>query len=144
MKRNCQIVIQLLELTCNSLIDIKEFFFCLYTNPHLQCYWLTFQVNNSLVSKMRPLFVGNIEYDIRQPELERLFSKYGRIERLDMKSGNPFVFFSPSSLLILLILLFYCCSFEAELIAWLIMFIWRVKIKLCWILNAFILDDIYD
>lgn len=61
--------------------------------------------------------MGNIEYDIRQPELERLFSKYGRIERLDMKSGNPFVFFSPSSLLILLILLFYCCSFEAELIA---------------------------
>ncbi|XP_055817083.1 serine/arginine-rich splicing factor RS31-like isoform X2 [Solanum dulcamara] len=36
---------------------------------------------------MRPLFVGNIEYDTRQSELERLFSKYGRIERVDMKSG---------------------------------------------------------
>ncbi|KAG5626528.1 hypothetical protein H5410_011746, partial [Solanum commersonii] len=46
--------------------------------------------NDNLESKMRPLFVGNIEYDARQPELERLFSKYGRIERVDMKSGNPF------------------------------------------------------
>lgn len=49
-----------------------------------------FQANSSLESKMRPLFVGNIEYDTRQSELERLFSKYGRIERVDMKSGSPF------------------------------------------------------
>ncbi|MBA0805241.1 hypothetical protein Gohar_004771, partial [Gossypium harknessii] len=35
---------------------------------------------------MRPVFVGNFEYETRQSELERLFSKYGRIERVDMKS----------------------------------------------------------
>ncbi|XP_060218366.1 serine/arginine-rich splicing factor RS31-like isoform X2 [Lycium barbarum] len=42
---------------------------------------------------MRPLFVGNIEFDTRQSELERLFTKYGRIERVDMKSGFAFVYF---------------------------------------------------
>jgi RNA recognition motif-containing protein len=36
---------------------------------------------------MRPVFAGNLEYDTRQSDLERLFSKYGRIERVDMKSG---------------------------------------------------------
>ncbi|GAY45758.1 hypothetical protein CUMW_091830 [Citrus unshiu] len=36
----------------------------------------------------RPIFVGNFEYETRQSELERLFSKYGRIERVDMKSGT--------------------------------------------------------
>lgn len=40
------------------------------------------------VAKMRPIFVGNFEYDTRQSELERLFSKYGRVERVDMKSGK--------------------------------------------------------
>ncbi|KAK4339423.1 hypothetical protein RND71_040885 [Anisodus tanguticus] len=49
--------------------------------------------NNSLESNMRPLFVGNIEYDTRQSELERFFSKYGRIVRVDMKSGFAFVYF---------------------------------------------------
>lgn len=38
---------------------------------------------------MRPVFCGNFEYDTRQSELERLFSKYGRVERIDMKSGSP-------------------------------------------------------
>ncbi|GLT84820.1 hypothetical protein SLE2022_030320 [Rubroshorea leprosula] len=42
---------------------------------------------------MRPIFVGNFEYDTRQSELERLFSKHGRIERVDMKSGFAFVYF---------------------------------------------------
>ncbi|XP_010054982.2 serine/arginine-rich splicing factor RS31 [Eucalyptus grandis] len=42
---------------------------------------------------MRPVFVGNFEYDTRQYELERLFSKYGRVERVDMKSGFAFVYF---------------------------------------------------
>ena len=36
---------------------------------------------------MRPVFCGNIGYDTRQSDLERLFSKYGRVERVDMKSG---------------------------------------------------------
>ncbi|KAH7578081.1 hypothetical protein JRO89_XS01G0338400 [Xanthoceras sorbifolium] len=43
----------------------------------------------------RPVFVGNFEYETRQSELERLFSKYGRVERVDMKSGkNNMVFIS--------------------------------------------------
>ncbi|XP_022770623.1 serine/arginine-rich splicing factor RS31-like [Durio zibethinus] len=42
---------------------------------------------------MRPVFVGNFEYETRQSELERLISKYGRIERVDMKSGFAFVYF---------------------------------------------------
>ncbi|KAK4786677.1 hypothetical protein SAY86_010510 [Trapa natans] len=44
-------------------------------------------------TKMRPVFVGNFEYETRQSELERLFSKYGRVERVDMKSGFAFVYF---------------------------------------------------
>ncbi|XAR62940.1 hypothetical protein NMG60_11022688 [Bertholletia excelsa] len=42
---------------------------------------------------MRPVFCGNFEYDTRQSDLERLFSKYGRVERVDMKSGFAFVYF---------------------------------------------------
>ncbi|GAB2271838.1 Serine/arginine-rich splicing factor rs31 [Dionaea muscipula] len=42
---------------------------------------------------MRPIFVGNFEYDTRQSDLERLFSKYGDVERVDMKSGFAFVYF---------------------------------------------------
>nr|XP_033511908.1 serine/arginine-rich splicing factor RS31-like isoform X4 [Nicotiana tomentosiformis] len=45
-----------------------------------------FLVKNSKESNMRPIFVGNFGYDTRQSELERLFSKYGRIERVDMKN----------------------------------------------------------
>uniref|UniRef100_F6I6G5 RRM domain-containing protein n=1 Tax=Vitis vinifera TaxID=29760 RepID=F6I6G5_VITVI len=31
---------------------------------------------------MRPIFCGNFEYETRQSDLERLFSKYGRVERM--------------------------------------------------------------
>jgi RNA recognition motif-containing protein len=41
------------------------------------------------VATMRPVFVGNFGFDTRQTDLERLFGKYGKIERVDMKSGNP-------------------------------------------------------
>ncbi|XVF53683.1 hypothetical protein PTKIN_Ptkin05aG0118400 [Pterospermum kingtungense] len=41
---------------------------------------------------MRPIFCGNFEYDARQSELERLFRKYGRVERVDMKSGFAFIY----------------------------------------------------
>ncbi|ESQ39306.1 hypothetical protein EUTSA_v10001540mg [Eutrema salsugineum] len=44
-------------------------------------------------ASMRPVFVGNFEYDTRQSDLERLFGKYGRVERVDMKSGYAFVYF---------------------------------------------------
>lgn len=37
---------------------------------------------------MRPVFCGNLDYDARQSEIERLFSKYGRVDRVDMKSGK--------------------------------------------------------
>ncbi|KAL0913338.1 hypothetical protein M5K25_016789 [Dendrobium thyrsiflorum] len=41
---------------------------------------------------MRPIFCGNVEYDARQSEIERLFSRYGRVDRVDMKSGFAFVY----------------------------------------------------
>ncbi|MFS7932035.1 putative RNA recognition motif domain, nucleotide-binding alpha-beta plait domain superfamily [Helianthus anomalus] len=37
---------------------------------------------------MKPVFVGNFEYETRQSDLERLFGRYGRVERVDMKSGE--------------------------------------------------------
>ncbi|KAJ0042211.1 hypothetical protein Pint_17381 [Pistacia integerrima] len=35
---------------------------------------------------MRPIFCGNFEYDARQSDLERLFRRYGKVDRVDMKS----------------------------------------------------------
>jgi arginine/serine-rich splicing factor 4/5/6 len=37
---------------------------------------------------MRPVFCGNFDFDTRQSDLERLFSKYGPIRRIDIKSGT--------------------------------------------------------
>ncbi|KAF3598869.1 hypothetical protein F2Q69_00034017 [Brassica cretica] len=37
---------------------------------------------------MKPVFCGNFEYDAREGDLERLFRKYGRVERVDMKAGR--------------------------------------------------------
>ncbi|XP_077234450.1 serine/arginine-rich splicing factor RS31-like isoform X2 [Tasmannia lanceolata] len=42
---------------------------------------------------MRPVFCGNFEYETRQSDLDRLFSKYGRVDRVDIKSGFAFVYF---------------------------------------------------
>ncbi|KAI4351804.1 hypothetical protein L6164_006119 [Bauhinia variegata] len=36
---------------------------------------------------MKPIFCGNFEYDARQSDLERLFKRYGKVDRVDMKSG---------------------------------------------------------
>jgi splicing factor, arginine/serine-rich 4/5/6 len=36
---------------------------------------------------MRPVFCGNLDYDVRISEIERLFGKYGRVERVDLKTG---------------------------------------------------------
>ncbi|XP_010555649.1 PREDICTED: serine/arginine-rich splicing factor RS40-like isoform X2 [Tarenaya hassleriana] len=41
---------------------------------------------------MRPVFCGNFEYDARESDLERLFRKYGKVERVDMKAGFAFVY----------------------------------------------------
>ncbi|XP_059449390.1 serine/arginine-rich splicing factor RS40 isoform X1 [Corylus avellana] len=41
---------------------------------------------------MRPIFCGNFEYDARPSDLERLFGRYGKVERVDMKSGFAFIY----------------------------------------------------
>ncbi|GAB2294059.1 hypothetical protein Dimus_028275 [Dionaea muscipula] len=41
---------------------------------------------------MRPIFCGNFGFDARQSELERLFKRYGKVDRVDMKSGFAFVY----------------------------------------------------
>ncbi|XP_030463423.2 serine/arginine-rich splicing factor RS40 [Syzygium oleosum] len=45
-----------------------------------------------LLRKMRPIFCGNFEYDARPSELERLFRRYGKVDKVDMKSGFAFVY----------------------------------------------------
>jgi RNA recognition motif-containing protein len=50
---------------------------------------------------MRPIFCGNVEFDARQSDIERLFRRYGRVERVDMKSGKLFSTFVIISVLIL-------------------------------------------
>nr|XP_043619535.1 serine/arginine-rich splicing factor RS31-like [Erigeron canadensis] len=42
---------------------------------------------------MKPVFVGNFEYETRQSDLEKLFGRYGRVDRVDIKSGFAFVYF---------------------------------------------------
>eukprot|EP00246_Nothoceros_aenigmaticus_P002131 TRINITY_DN12923_c0_g1_i6.p1 TRINITY_DN12923_c0_g1~~TRINITY_DN12923_c0_g1_i6.p1 ORF type:complete len:115 (-),score=14.44 TRINITY_DN12923_c0_g1_i6:297-641(-) len=36
---------------------------------------------------MRPVFCGNFEYDARPSEIEHMFSKFGKVDRVDMKTG---------------------------------------------------------
>lgn len=36
----------------------------------------------------RPVFCGNFEYDASPTEIERLFKKYGKLDRVDMKTGR--------------------------------------------------------
>ncbi|KAL0763196.1 hypothetical protein Bca101_079347 [Brassica carinata] len=35
---------------------------------------------------MKPVFCGNFEYDAREGDLERLFGKHGKVDRVDMKA----------------------------------------------------------
>nr|KYP76979.1 Arginine/serine-rich-splicing factor RSP41 [Cajanus cajan] len=35
---------------------------------------------------MRPVFCGNLDFDARQSDVERLFRRYGKVDRVDMKS----------------------------------------------------------
>ncbi|KAL0398029.1 UNVERIFIED_CONTAM: Serine/arginine-rich splicing factor RS31 [Sesamum calycinum] len=55
--------------------------------------WISLPATVPSPKTMRPIFCGNFEYETRQSDLERLFSKYGRVERVDMKSGFAFVYF---------------------------------------------------
>ncbi|KAM7266276.1 hypothetical protein ACFE04_004173 [Oxalis oulophora] len=41
---------------------------------------------------MKPIFCGNFDYDARQPDVERLFRRYGKVDRVDMKSGFAFIY----------------------------------------------------
>lgn len=41
---------------------------------------------------MRPIFCGNFDFDARSSDLERLFRRYGKVDRVDMKSGFAFVY----------------------------------------------------
>ena len=50
---------------------------------------------------MRPIFCGNVEFDARQSDIEQLFRRYGKVERVDMKSGKLFFTFAIISVLIL-------------------------------------------
>ena len=78
------------------LIQLIKWFLLDLPNKPVCCLFFVFsqETNKGLgvfffgiVATMRPIFVGNFEYDTRQSELERLFGKYGKIERVDMKSG---------------------------------------------------------
>ncbi|KAL3699245.1 hypothetical protein R1sor_017267 [Riccia sorocarpa] len=44
------------------------------------------------MARMRPVFCGNFEYDARQSEIERMFVKYGKVDRVDMKTGFAFIY----------------------------------------------------
>jgi arginine/serine-rich splicing factor 4/5/6 len=45
-----------------------------------------------MAAKIRPVYCGNFEYDARQSEIERLFKEYGRVDRVDMKTGKLLLF----------------------------------------------------
>lgn len=55
---------------------------------------------------MRPVFCGNLDYDARQSDVERLFRRYGRVERVDMKSGK-FSAFACSELVLASVEMFF-------------------------------------
>lgn len=71
-----------LKKQCFVLVVFVFFFIVLYLrNAVKSCLIL-------LVAMMRPIFCGNFEYDARQSDLERLFRRYGKVDRVDMKSGK--------------------------------------------------------
>ncbi|OIT30245.1 PREDICTED: serine/arginine-rich splicing factor RS41-like isoform X1 [Nicotiana attenuata] len=41
---------------------------------------------------MRAIFCGNLEFEARQSDVERLFRRYGKVDRVDMKSGFAFIY----------------------------------------------------
>ncbi|KAK6936402.1 RNA recognition motif domain, partial [Dillenia turbinata] len=52
----------------------------------------SFSLGFGCSGKMRPIFCGNFDYETRQSDLERLFRRYGRVDRVDMKSGFAFIY----------------------------------------------------
>eukprot|EP01018_Ginkgo_biloba_P017958 Gb_02054 [translate_table: standard] len=68
----------------------KRFWLSAYED--VSCTWEDycnlFVTTNIYISRMKPVFCGNFEYDSRQSEIERLFARYGKVDRVDMKSEN--------------------------------------------------------
>lgn len=52
--------------------------------------------------KMKAIFCGNFEYDCRESELERLFRRYGKVDRVDMKAGKVLFWFFHNLIIIYL------------------------------------------
>lgn len=48
---------------------------------------LSLSLKGEKVRDMRAIFCGNLEFDARQSDVERLFRRYGKVDRVDMKSG---------------------------------------------------------
>ncbi|KAF3441270.1 hypothetical protein FNV43_RR15183 [Rhamnella rubrinervis] len=44
------------------------------------------------LKKMKPIFCGNLDFESRQSDIERLFRRYGKVDRVDIKSGFAFVY----------------------------------------------------
>ncbi|KAE8773946.1 Ubiquitin carboxyl-terminal hydrolase isozyme L5 [Hordeum vulgare] len=59
---------------------------------------------------MRPVFLGNLDYDTRHSELDHLFYRYGRIQRIDMKSA---VLTSNATLVIIVVDELYSLDLDA-------------------------------
>ncbi|KAL2536468.1 Serine/arginine-rich splicing factor RS40 [Forsythia ovata] len=49
-------------------------------------------MRDGALMNMKPIFCGNLDFDARQSDVERLFRRYGRVERVDVKSGFAFVY----------------------------------------------------
>lgn len=86
--------------------------------------------------KMRPVFCGNLDFDARQSDVERLFRRYGKVDRVDMKSGISFfvfVFFFNLilfSLLVLFLRINFICSRMWFLIMGLVYWVAKLKFLL--------------
>ena len=48
----------------------------------------SFSVRHHGMAHLRPIFCGNFEYDAAPREIERLFERYGTLDRVDMKTGD--------------------------------------------------------
>lgn len=63
----------------------------MFGNPHISCHeWFSYTISfteGGKVHNMRAIFCGNLEFDARQSDVERLFRRYGKVDRVDMKSG---------------------------------------------------------
>jgi len=57
---------------------------------------------NLCAVKMKAIFCGNFEYDCRESELERLFRRYGKVDRVDMKAGKVLFWFFRNLIIIYL------------------------------------------